>query len=107
MDGGLQAAEVLPGKWLCIITGSSRGLGRSLAMVLAPRLPPASRLVLVARDAGCLLRLERQLPAGRLRVSRVQADLSGEEGQRRLLSAVSSAQELDEPPDRLLLINNA
>ncbi|XP_078080688.1 sepiapterin reductase-like [Mustelus asterias] len=114
MDAGLEAAERLQGlgKSLCIITGASRGLGRALAMVLAPRLQAGSRMVLVARSGQSLLELEGQLlgaagPASGLRVSRVEVDLAGEEGLQRVLGEVSRIQEVDGAPDRLLLINNA
>ncbi|XP_067884773.1 sepiapterin reductase-like [Heterodontus francisci] len=113
MDGGVEVPE-LPdlGKSLCIITGASRGLGRSLAMVLIPRLRAGSRLVLVARCGASLREVERQvleaaLPGSGLGVSRVEADLSGEEGLQRVLSSVAGSQERDGPPQRLLLINNA
>ncbi|XP_041039774.1 sepiapterin reductase-like [Carcharodon carcharias] len=120
MDGAPRVGEPEPepepelvlGSSLCIITGASRGLGRSLAVVLAPRLPAGSHLVLVARCGQRLREVERRVreaapPAGGLRLSRVEADLSGEEGLRRVLGAVSGSQELDGAPERLLLVNNA
>ncbi|XP_067835461.1 sepiapterin reductase-like [Heptranchias perlo] len=120
MSGEAAKMEVGPGvperpdlgKSLCIITGASRGLGRSLARVVAPRLGPGSRLVLVARSGDRLRELERELagaalPGAGLRISRVEADLSGEEGLQRVLSSVTSGQDQGQPPERLLLINNA
>ncbi|XP_051889111.1 sepiapterin reductase-like [Pristis pectinata] len=100
----------LPGRSLCIVTGASRGLGRALALVLAGSLQPGSHLVLVARSGAALRELERQLAAGAgagLRLSRVEADLSGEQGLQSVLSSVSEARQTDGAPDRLLLINNA
>ncbi|XP_048477207.1 sepiapterin reductase-like [Rhincodon typus] len=99
------------GRTLCLITGASRGLGWSLAVALAPRLKPGSHLVLVARSGESLRQLEARLlegspgRAGQLRLSRVEADLSGEEGLQRVLNAADCSRAPD--PDRLLLINNA
>ncbi|XP_078411066.1 sepiapterin reductase-like [Cetorhinus maximus] len=115
MDGAPSVGEPRAdlGRTLCIITGASRGLGRSLAMVLAPRLRAGSHLVLVARCAQRLRDVEGQvrgaaLPAGGgLRLSRVEVDLGGEEGLQQVLGAASGSQELDGAPERLLLINNA
>ncbi|XP_074051782.1 sepiapterin reductase [Macrotis lagotis] len=101
MEGGL-------GRAVCILTGASRGLGRSLAGLLAPRLAAGSVLLLSARHAGPLRELAGQLGAAwpGLRVLDVPADLGSEAGLRGLLEALA---ELPRPPDlqRLLLIHNA
>ncbi|XP_060684113.1 sepiapterin reductase-like [Hemiscyllium ocellatum] len=107
MDAGRRDAADL-GRSLCIVTGASRGLGWALSVVLAPRLMPGSHLVLVARSGERLRQLEARLleeRAGQVRLSRVEADLSREEGVQRVLETVTSAE--GAAPDRLLLINNA
>ncbi|KAM3831536.1 sepiapterin reductase [Vipera latastei] len=96
------------GRTACVVTGASRGLGRSLARLLAARLPPGSALLLVARSAGPLGQLEGELRAARpgLLVRGLPADLGSEEGLRR---AAEAGRELRQagPLQRLLLLNNA
>ncbi|XP_072471616.1 sepiapterin reductase-like [Notamacropus eugenii] len=93
------------GRTLCILTGASRGFGRSLALLLAPRLAAGSELLLSARNDAALRALSDELGAARpdLRVLCVSADLGSQAGLQRLLEA------LPRPPglQRLLLINNA
>lgn len=92
----------------CVLTGASRGFGRSLARLLAPRLGPGSLLLLLARSEEALAQLAAELrdSCPGLRVGCVASDLGSEEGLRR---AVGAVRELlpGGPPDRLLLINNA
>uniref|UniRef100_A0A8V0ZD26 Sepiapterin reductase n=1 Tax=Gallus gallus TaxID=9031 RepID=A0A8V0ZD26_CHICK len=92
----------------CVLTGASRGFGRSLARLLAPRLGPGSLLLLLARSEEALAQLAAELrdSCPGLRVECVASDLGSEEGLRR---AVGAVRELlpGGPPDRLLLINNA
>uniref|UniRef100_A0A8C6ZAD0 Sepiapterin reductase n=1 Tax=Nothoprocta perdicaria TaxID=30464 RepID=A0A8C6ZAD0_NOTPE len=94
----------------CVLTGASRGFGRSLARLLAPRLGAGSVLLLLARSAAPLAELAAELrrgaPAAALRVECVPADLGTDEGLRR---AVRALHELlpSAPAARLLLINNA
>lgn len=101
MEGGL-------GRCLCVLTGASRGFGRVVAALLAPRLSPGSVLLLSARSDEALRRVEAELDAARLglRVVRVPADLGTDAGLQRLLEAVLG---LPRPQglQRLLLINNA
>ncbi|NXK94533.1 SPRE reductase, partial [Formicarius rufipectus] len=93
----------------CVVTGASRGFGRSLALLLAPRLGPGSLLLLLARSAEPLAGLATEL-RGRggpgLRVHCVAADLGCDEGLRK---AVAALRELlpAAPYGRLLLVNNA
>lgn len=91
-----------------MLTGASRGFGRSLARLLAPRLGPGSLLLLLARSEEALAQLAAELrdSCPGLRVECVAVDLGSEEGLRR---AVGAVRELlpGGPPDRLLLINNA
>lgn len=93
------------GRTLCILTGASRGFGRSLALLLAPRLAAGSSLMLTARNGGALRTLSDELGAAwpDLRVLCVSADLGSEAGLQRLLEALPRPQDLQ----RLLLINNA
>lgn len=101
MEGGL-------GRAVCLLTGASRGFGRTLAPLLASLLSPGSVLVLSARNDEALRQLEAELGAERsgLRVVRVPADLGAEAGLQQLLGAL---RELPRPKglQRLLLINNA
>ncbi|NXM75598.1 SPRE reductase, partial [Serilophus lunatus] len=98
----------------CVVTGASRGFGRSLARLLAPRLGPGSVLGLMARaedtgtgmpgDAGD--RGPRAHGDTDVRVHCVAADLACEEGLRRAAAALREV--LPAPHyGRLLLINNA
>ncbi|XP_032033251.2 sepiapterin reductase [Hylobates moloch] len=101
MEGGL-------GRAVCLLTGASRGFGRTLAPLLASLLSPGSVLVLNARNDEALRQLEAELGAEQsgLRVVRVPADLGAEAGLQQLLGAL---RELPRPEglQRLLLINNA
>ncbi|NXU56364.1 SPRE reductase, partial [Turnix velox] len=96
------------GATVCVLTGASRGFGRSLARVLAPRLGEGSVLLLLARSEVPLAELAAELQGARtgLRVEYVAADLGCEQGLRKasaVLQEVLSAAS----PSRLLLINNA
>ncbi|XP_018416708.1 PREDICTED: sepiapterin reductase-like [Nanorana parkeri] len=96
------------GTVVCVITGASRGLGRSLAWELCPRVMPGSALLLVARTEQALrvLAEELTLQYPEIRVRWVAADLGTEDGVRR---AVQGAQELNggDTAQRVLIINNA
>lgn len=96
------------GRVACVLTGASRGFGRTLALLLAPMLSPGSMLVLSARNDEALQQLEAELGTGQpgLRVVRVPADLGSKAGLQRLLGAL---RELPRPEglQRVLLINNA
>ncbi|XP_063257314.1 sepiapterin reductase [Prinia subflava] len=107
------------GRWAataCVVTGASRGFGRSLARLLAPQLGPGSALLLLARSAEALAELAAELRPGttgsgtgsgpELRVQWVAADLGCQEG---LRSAGAALRELlqDASFGRLLLVNNA
>ncbi|XP_054681524.1 sepiapterin reductase isoform X1 [Grus americana] len=104
-----------PGRWgatVCVLTGASRGFGRSLARLLAPRLGEGSVLLLLARSAAPLAELAAELRGGGsgtgpgLRVECVAADLGCEQGLRRAAAAVREVLPAG-PPGRLLLVNNA
>lgn len=96
------------GRTVCVLTGASRGFGRTLALVLAPLLSPGSVLVLNARNDEALRQLEAQLGAERpgLRVVRIPGDLGAQDDLQRFLGAL---RELPRPEglQRVLLINNA
>ncbi|KAF4789319.1 Sepiapterin reductase [Turdus rufiventris] len=111
------------GRWAgtaCVVTGASRGFGRSLARLLAPQLGPGSVLLLLARSADALDELATELRAGatgrdtgsgtgsgpELRVQCVPADLGCEQGLRRASAALRELLQ-DSSFGRLLLINNA
>nr|XP_056711715.1 sepiapterin reductase [Euleptes europaea] len=98
------------GVCVAVVSGASRGLGRSVARALAPRLAAGSALLLVARSAAALGELEGELAAAcpALRLRSLPADLARARGRRALLRAARSLR----PPAgrtlrRLLLVNNA
>uniref|UniRef100_A0A8C3HJ97 Sepiapterin reductase n=1 Tax=Chrysemys picta bellii TaxID=8478 RepID=A0A8C3HJ97_CHRPI len=97
------------GKAACILTGASRGFGRSLALLLAPRLETGSVLIPVARSQGGLAELEAELRSSfpSLKVHSVQADLSTEDGLQLVLRAVQDKLPGAADLERLLVINNA
>ncbi|XP_072783897.1 sepiapterin reductase [Taeniopygia guttata] len=103
----------------CVITGASRGFGRSLARLLAPQLGPGSALLLLARSAAALAELAAELSTGdtgsatgsatgssELRVQCVAADLGCPEGLRRAGAALRELLQ-DASFGRLLVVNNA
>uniref|UniRef100_A0A671KJJ0 Sepiapterin reductase n=1 Tax=Sinocyclocheilus anshuiensis TaxID=1608454 RepID=A0A671KJJ0_9TELE len=88
------------GRALCIITGASKGFGRTLALQLSCLLKPRSVLMLVARTTEQLNQLKEDIITlyggqNQLDVRCVQADLEKKEE--------TSVSEMD----HLLLINNA
>ncbi|XP_074896515.1 sepiapterin reductase [Buteo buteo] len=99
------------GRWdaaVCVLTGASRGFGRSLARLLARRLGSGSVLLLLARSEAPLAELAAELRGGGtgLRVEYVAADLGCQEGLRRATAALREVLAVV-PPGRLLLVNNA
>ncbi|XP_047425433.1 sepiapterin reductase a [Mugil cephalus] len=98
------------GRVLCIITGASRGFGRTVAREMSRMAKPGSVLVLVARSGDDLRVLQVELAeseAGRadLKVHSVVADVGQPEG---LDSAVRASQEFfSEEIDHIILVNNA
>ncbi|XP_067153330.1 sepiapterin reductase isoform X1 [Apteryx mantelli] len=105
---GLGPAPPRWGPVACVLTGASRGFGRSLARLLAPRLGDGSVLLLLARSAAPLAELAAELRRGAaaLRVECVAADLGTDEGLRRATRALRELLPAA-PAARLLLINNA
>ncbi|XP_054058896.1 sepiapterin reductase [Rissa tridactyla] len=109
--GAGSGAQPVPGRWgtaVCVLTGASRGFGRSLARLLAPRLGEGSVLLLLARSVAPLAELAAELRGGGagLRVECVAADLGCEQGLRRAAAALREVLPAV-PPGRLLLVNNA
>lgn len=97
------------GRCLCIITGASKGFGRTLALQVSCLLNAGSVLVLVARTGPLLLglkaELETQNVAEGLAIHCVEADLSTAEGVEQTLK--SAKQDNVDNIDHVLLINNA
>lgn len=95
------------GRALCIITGASRGFGRTTAKELSRVVKPGSVFVLVARSGADLRTLQAELSesdAG-LEVRYVEADLGFPEG---LDSVTTSAQEASSDLiEHVILVNNA
>ncbi|CAI9612762.1 unnamed protein product [Staurois parvus] len=96
------------GTVLCVLTGASRGLGRSLAWELCPRVAPGSALLLVARTEQALRVLSQELTLqyADIEVRWVAADLGTADGVKK---TVQAAQELNgrDAAQRVLIINNA
>ncbi|XP_053921258.1 sepiapterin reductase [Cuculus canorus] len=103
-------AEVaVPQRWgsaSCVVTGASRGFGRSVARLLARRLGRGSVMLLLARSEAPLAELAAELRDTGIRVECVAADLGCEQGMRRAAAALREVLPTA-PSDRLLLINNA
>ncbi|KAJ8338700.1 hypothetical protein SKAU_G00354860 [Synaphobranchus kaupii] len=98
------------GRALCIITGASKGFGRSLAKQIAGLLKPGSVLLLVARSGDKLRELQADLAASDagqkgLVIRCVTADLSQKGAVEETVKAAKQTNHLD--IDRLVLINNA
>ncbi|XP_040915644.1 sepiapterin reductase a [Toxotes jaculatrix] len=98
------------GRALCIITGASRGFGRTIAREMSRLVKPRSVLVLVARSADDLRSLQAELAeseAGRagLVVECVVADLGQTEGLENVVR--TSKESFSEDIDHILLVNNA
>lgn len=98
------------GRALCIITGASRGYGRTLAFQLSRLLKPGSVLLLVARTADRLNEVKEDVVTlyggqSALDVRCVQADLEETEGVEKTLQAAKETNSSE--MEHLLLINNA
>ncbi|XP_070844913.1 sepiapterin reductase-like [Chaetodon trifascialis] len=98
------------GRALCIITGASRGFGRTIAREMSRLVKPRSVLVLAARSADDLRALQTELleseagGAG-LVVECVAADLGQVEGLESVVRASKEA--FSEDIDHIILVNNA
>ncbi|XP_074474026.1 sepiapterin reductase a [Sebastes fasciatus] len=98
------------GRALCIITGASRGFGRTIAREMSRLVKPGSALVLTARSGDDLRAVQAELAeseAGRagLLVECVVADLSQMEGLEKVVTASKDA--FSEDIDHVILVNNA
>ena len=98
------------GRALCIITGASRGFGRTTAREMSRLVKPGSAFVLVARSGDDLRALQAELAeseAGRagVVVQCVVADLGLMEGVESVVKAAKEA--FSEDIDHIILVNNA
>ncbi|KAM9841161.1 sepiapterin reductase a [Aulostomus maculatus] len=98
------------GRALCIITGASRGFGRTIAREMSRLVKPRSVLVLAARSGDELRALQVELAeseVGRagLEVECVVADLARMEGVESVLRASKEA--FSEHTEHVILVNNA
>ncbi|KAK0154120.1 Sepiapterin reductase [Merluccius polli] len=103
------AAEDL-GTALCIITGASRGFGRTIAVQMSELVRPGSVLVLVARSGEDLRMLQADLTASKagkagVVVEYVVADLGVKEGVENVVKAFKRRS--SEDFDHVILVNNA
>lgn len=98
------------GRALCIITGASKGFGRTIATEISRLLKPRSMLVLAARSGDHLRDLKAELDASEagkigLVTRCVVADLGMKEG---VESIIRAAKEVSpEDVNHLILVNNA
>nr|XP_057920252.1 sepiapterin reductase a [Doryrhamphus excisus] len=93
------------GRALCIITGASRGFGRTIANEVSQLVKPRSVLILVARSGDDLRALQKQMSGSDLKVRCVVTDLSSMEG---VESVVRTAKEaFSEDIQHVILFNNA
>ncbi|KAF0031880.1 hypothetical protein F2P81_016435 [Scophthalmus maximus] len=99
------------GRALCVITGASRGFGRTAARQMSRLLKPSSALVLAARSGDELRALQAELVAdaeaggGGLLVEVVPADLAQPDALERVVAA--SARCFRPDMDHVILLNNA
>ncbi|XP_029921969.1 sepiapterin reductase a [Myripristis murdjan] len=98
------------GRALCIITGASRGFGRTISKEVSRLVKPRSVLVLAARSGDDLRALQADLAASDaggtgLVVHCVEADLGLKEGVESVIRASKEAS--SEDIDHLILVNNA
>uniref|UniRef100_A0A8C6UMJ3 Sepiapterin reductase n=1 Tax=Neogobius melanostomus TaxID=47308 RepID=A0A8C6UMJ3_9GOBI len=93
------------GRCLCVITGASKGFGRSLAQQMPCVLQTGSVMLLVARTARLLQELKAELDTHVLLVHCVEADLGTAEGVNKTVEVAKKENVNDF--DHVLLINNA
>ncbi|XP_065103932.1 sepiapterin reductase b [Paramisgurnus dabryanus] len=98
------------GRALCIITGASKGYGRTLTLQLSCLLKSRSVLILVARTADQLNKVKEDIMAlnkghKKLFVRCVQADLEKTDGVQKTIRAAKETS--SSKMDHVLLINNA
>ncbi|XP_063313651.1 sepiapterin reductase [Pelobates fuscus] len=96
------------GRVICILSGASRGFGRSLALQLCSRFLPGSEMLLLSRSQDAMRWLAGELGQScpGVSVHWETADLSTQEG---IARAGTAAKELQghQTADRLFIINNA
>ncbi|XP_068130681.1 sepiapterin reductase [Hyperolius riggenbachi] len=96
------------GTVLCVLTGASRGFGKSLAWELCSRVMPGSMLLLVSRTEEAMRGLAEELTLKHpgIGVRWVAADLGTADG---LKKTVQAAQEVpgQDTVQKILIINNA
>lgn len=102
--------RTLLGRALCVVTGASRGFGRTVAREMSRCLKSGSALVIVARSADDLRTLQAELTeseaaAAGVVVKCVVADLGQVEGPESVVKASKEA--FSEDMDHIILVNNA
>lgn len=98
------------GRALCVITGASRGFGRTIAKALSEHVKPGSAFVLVARSESQLRTLQAELAeseAGKagLEVRYVATDLGLAEGLETVTKVAKEAS--SDLLEHVILVNNA
>ncbi|XP_061836608.1 sepiapterin reductase a isoform X1 [Nerophis lumbriciformis] len=93
------------GRALCIITGASRGFGRTIAKEVSRVVKPGSVFVLVARSGDDLRALQKEMAESDLVVRVVVADLSSMEAVENVTRTAKEA--FQEDIQHVILFNNA
>lgn len=102
--------RTLLGRALCVVTGASRGFGRTVAREMSRCLKSGSALVIVARSGDDLRSLQAELTkpeaaAAAIVVRCVVADLGQVDGPE--IVAKASKEAFSEDMDHIILVNNA
>lgn len=102
--------RTLLGRALCVVTGASRGFGRTVAREMSRCLKSDSVLVIVARSGDDLWALKEELTeseaaAAGIVVKCVVADLGQVDGPESVVKASKEA--FSEDMDHIILVNNA
>lgn len=106
----IELDRTLLGRALCVVTGASRGFGRTVAREMSRCLKLGSALVIVARSGDDLQTLQAELTesvtaAAGIVVKCVVADLGQVEGPESVVKACKEA--FSEDMDHIILVNNA
>lgn len=102
--------RTLLGRALCVVTGASRGFGRTVAREMSRCLKSGSALVIVARTGDDLRTLQTELTESEaavpgIVVKCVVADLGQVDGPESVVKASKEA--FSEDMDHIILVNNA
>ena len=105
------AAPILSKKSVCIITGASRGLGRSIAVLFSKQLPPGSLFILLSRNIDLLNQVASLIQEndGIRAVTAMFDQGSGDQSDfdNIIINCLSKAKVSSDEFDQSIIINNA